>query len=142
MTDSRAEVSVKHPVPKTVILLIAALAASTSAQVPPEEDPVNLSPQYYTVLFENDEVRVIEYRLPPGEKEPMHSHPEGVVRDLSDAAFKAIAPDGTESEGSVNEGDVQWREFTRHAVENVGTTEAVAFAVELKKPAKKDNNTN
>jgi len=111
------------------------IAVSAVAQVRPDEDPVNISPQYYTVLFENDEVRVIEYRLRPGEKEPMHSHPEGVVRYLSDATFRVILPDGTESEGATKEGDVQWREYTRHAVENIGTTEAVAFAVELKKAA-------
>jgi hypothetical protein len=28
-------------------------------------------------------VRVLEYRLKPGEKEPMHSHPAGVVYVLT-----------------------------------------------------------
>ncbi len=101
--------------------------------MPPDEDPVNISPEYYTVLFENDDVRVIEYRLAAGRKRANAlSHPEGVVRYLSDATFRATLPDGTVSEGAPQkEGDVQWREFTRHAVENIGTTEAVAFAVEL-----------
>lgn len=36
-------------------------------------DPVALSPQLYSVRFENDRVRVLEYRLKPGGKEPMHS---------------------------------------------------------------------
>lgn len=122
--------------PRNMICLFLGIAAiSASAQVPPDEDPVNISPQYYTILFENDEVRVIEYRIRPGEKEPMHSHPRGVVRYLSDASFRTTLPDGTVSEGSANEGDVSWRDFTRHAVENIGTTEAVAFAVELKNAA-------
>ena len=116
-------------------LLPVLVAVSAAAQVPSDEDPVNISPEYYTVLFENDEVRVIEYRLRPGEKEPMHSHPEGVVRYLSNATFRATLPDGTVSEGSAKEGDVQWREFTRLAVENIGTTDAIAFAVELKNAA-------
>ena len=125
----------KIPARRMNFLLLVVIAVSAAAEVPPDEDPVNISPQYYTVLFENDEVRVIEYRLRPGEKEPMHSHPEGVVRYLSDATFRATLPDGTVSEGSVKAGDVRWREFTRHAVENIGTTEAVAFAVELKNAA-------
>lgn len=125
----------KIPARSVKFLLLVVIAVSAAAQVPPDEDPVNISPQYYTVLFENDEVRVIEYRLRPGEKEPMHSHPEGVVRYLSEATFRATLPDGTVSEGSAKEGDVQWREFTRHAVENIGTTEAIAFAVELKNAA-------
>jgi hypothetical protein len=37
------------------------------------QDPVKQSPQYYKVLLENDQVRVLEYRLKPGEKEPMHN---------------------------------------------------------------------
>ena len=125
----------KVPVRSVSFLLFVVIAVSAAAQVPPDEDPVNISPQYYTVLFENNQVRVIEYRLRPGEKEPMHSHPEGVVRYLSEAAFRATLPDGTVSEGSAKEGDVQWRGFTRHAVENIGKTEAIAFAVELKSAA-------
>ena len=36
------------------------------------QDPVKTSPQFYKVLLENDQVRVIEYRLKAGEKEAMH----------------------------------------------------------------------
>ena len=108
------------------------IAVSATAQVPPDEDPVNISPQYYTVLFENDQVRVIEFRMHPGEKEPMHSHPKGVVRYLSDATFRSTRPDGTVSVSSAKEGDVGWREYRSHSLENIGTTEAIVFAVELK----------
>jgi hypothetical protein len=118
-----------------IFLLLGVIAVSASAQVPPDEDAVKLSPQYYTVVFENDQVRVLEYRLRPGEKEAMHSHPAGVVRYLSDATFLTMLPDGTESEGSVQKGDVQWRDFTRHAAKNIGSTEALAFAIELKTAA-------
>src|SRR5207248_2474521 len=47
------------------------------------QDPLKASPQYYKILLENDRVRVLEYRLKPGEKEAMHSHPAGVVYVLS-----------------------------------------------------------
>ena len=99
------------------------IAVSASAQVPPDEDAVKISPQFYTVRFENDQVRVLEYRLPPGEKEAMHSHPAGVVHYLSDATFRT---------GSIKKGDVEWRDFTRHTSENTGTTEAHILAIELK----------
>jgi quercetin dioxygenase-like cupin family protein len=120
-------------------LLIGIFAVSASAQVPPDEDPVKISPQYYTVRFENDQVRVLEYHLRPGEKEAMHSHPPGIVYYLSDATFLTTLPDGTVSEGSVKKGDVQWRELTRHAAENVGTTDARAFAIELKNATSKND---
>ena len=96
------------------------------------QDPVKVSPQYYTVRFENDRVRVLEYHLKPGEKEATHSHPPGVVYVLSDATIRSAHPDGTSSEVSGKAGDVFWRDETTHTVENVGATEARAIAVELK----------
>jgi hypothetical protein len=115
-----------------ICLLLGLIAVSASAQVPPDEDAIKVSPQYYTVRFENDQVRVLEYRLPPGEKEAMHSHPAGVVHYLSDATFRT---------GSIKKGDVEWRDFTRHTSENTGTTEAHILAIELK-TATRENGAN
>ena len=97
------------------------------------QDPVTLSPQYYTVRLDNDAVRVLEYRLPPGKKEAMHTHPPGVVFSLADAKFRTTLPDGTSSDASVPNGEVTWRERTSHSAENIGSTEAHALAIELKK---------
>ncbi len=97
-------------------------------------DPVKLSPQYYTVRLENDRVRVLEYRLKPGEKEVMHSHPAYIVHFLSDATLRATLPDGTKSETTVKKGDIVWREPVSHATENIGRMELHALLVELKTP--------
>ncbi len=51
---------------------------------------------------------------------------------LSDYTFLSTRPDGSSSEGSRSAGDVSWREYTRHAFENVGTTEGHVIAIELK----------
>jgi hypothetical protein len=59
-------------------LLGAALAnCARASRVAPQPDPVRQSPQYYRVLVDNEVVRVLEYRLKPGEKEPMHGHRPG-----------------------------------------------------------------
>jgi len=113
-------------------LVLGALAVSVSSQVAPDEDPVSISPQLYTVKLENEQVRILEYRLQPGETEPMHAHPRGVVYYMSDATFVITLPDGSSSEHSVTSGEVEWREFTRHAGRNSGSTEAVALAIEIK----------
>ena len=83
----------------------------------------------------NDQVRVLEYRLKAGEKEPMHSHPVGVVYVLSGAKLKFSYPDGRTEERSAATGETIWRDPTTHAVENVGDTEAHAIAIDLKSPA-------
>ena len=107
--------------------LLAVLCTTVHAQ-----DPVKLSPQYYKVLLENDQVRVLEYRLKAGEKEPVHSHPAGVVYVLSDAKLKFSYPDGRTEERAAAAGETIWREPITHAVENIGDTEAHAIAVDLK----------
>ena len=43
------------------------------------QDPVKLASQSYKVILDNEDARVIDYHLKPGENEPMHSHPSGVL---------------------------------------------------------------
>ena len=113
-----------------------ALAVSALSQVAPDEDPINISPELYAVRFENDRVRVLEYRNPPGGIEAMHSHPPGVVIYLGDSSSRTTLPDGSSSVGSRKQGDVVWRDRTRHASENIGVTEVHAIAIELKSPTR------
>jgi hypothetical protein len=117
-------------------IVIGALGVSALSQVAPDEDPFNISPELYSVRFENDRVRVLEYRNPTGGIEAMHSHPPGVVIYLGDASSRTTLPDGTSSVGSRKQGDVVWRDFTRHASENIGVTEVHAIAIELKSAAR------
>jgi quercetin dioxygenase-like cupin family protein len=112
-------------------LAFAVLSGATSSQ-----DPVKLSPQYYKVLLENDQVRVLEYRLKPGEKEPTHSHPAGVVYFFGDSILRSTSADGQAAEISGKAGDINWRNPLTHALENIGKTEAHALAVEMKHPCK------
>lgn len=115
-------------------LLGAALAnCAKTARVGSYPDPVRQSPQYYKVLVDNDVVRVLEYRLKPGEKEPMHSHAAGVVYYFTGANFRTSFPDGRVTEPEVTPGETIWRETVAHASENIGTTEAHALAVEMKR---------
>jgi quercetin dioxygenase-like cupin family protein len=112
---------------KITILMSLPAVLCTTAQA---QDPVKLSPQYYKVLLENDQVRVIEYRLKAGE--PMHSHSAGVVYVLSGGKLKFSYADGRTEEKSAATGETIWRDPTTHAVENIGETEAHAIAIDLK----------
>lgn len=105
-------------------------------RVPPDMDPVKLSPQYYKVVVDNEFVRVLEYRLKPGQKEPLHTHPCGVVYYLTGAKSRVSTPDGKTTEGETTAGNIVWREPTTHAIENIGNTESRAIAIEMKGPCK------
>jgi hypothetical protein len=100
--------------------------------IPPDKDPIRISPQYYKVRVDNEYVRVLEYRLKPGQKETMHSHPCGVVLNLTGTKWKATTPDGKITESETTPGAVFWRGPTTHSVENIGKTDARAIAIEFK----------
>lgn len=42
------------------------------------EDPTTTNPELYKTVFENDRVRVLEYRDKPGDRTLPHSHPDSV----------------------------------------------------------------
>ncbi len=97
------------------------------------QDPVEASPQNHTVLFENDRVRVLDYHSKPGDKSPMHSHPDYLVYDLdSGYKVKLTSSNGTDKTIEGQSGSVTWHEAITHTVENTGTTDAHALVIELK----------
>jgi quercetin dioxygenase-like cupin family protein len=116
--------------------LLTTFAFAVSSGVMSQQDAVKLSPKYYKVLLENDQVRVLEYRLKPGEKEMMHSHPAGVLYGFGDAKLKVTYPDGRIEEIVATGREAHWRNPVTHALENLGNTEAHALVVEPKNPCK------
>lgn len=108
-----------------------ATAASTRA-LTIAQDAVAVSPQLYTVRLENDRVRVLEFRMKPGQTEPRHDHPPYVVYFLNDAVVRSTAADGTQSETKVTRGDVAWRDKTTHSIVNAGTTDIHVLIIEPK----------
>ncbi len=95
-------------------------------------DAVEVAPHVYTVLFENERVRLLEVRLKPGERSEMHSHPAYVIYGLAEGKVKFSSPSGESAEIEVKAGDVMWREPEEHAVDNLGSTDAHALLFELK----------
>ncbi len=88
----------------------------------------------YNLLMENEKVRVMEMRLEPGQKSPMHNHPsDHVVYVFKDAKLKLSFPDGKSAEFELKAGQVLWIEAGPHETENIGATEGHNLVTELKK---------
>ncbi len=102
-------------------------AAATFAQ-----DPAVSDPDFYKVIFENDRVRVLEYRDTPGAKTSMHAHPAFVVYALSAFERRLTLPDGKVLNRSFTPGQVLFSDAQAHMGENVGTTDTHIIMVELK----------
>lgn len=93
---------------------------------------------YYTVLFENDYVRLVEHRLDPGEREPMHDHPPMVVYFMEDANVRITGPDGSMFDEFLTKGRVAEIAAQSHSIENLGHTPLHSLLVELKTDASRD----
>jgi hypothetical protein len=99
------------------------------------QDPVQLNPEMFKVLLEDERVRVIDDRVPAGAKVAMHSHGEYVVYPLTSYTMKFTFPDGSTRIVEVQQGTPRHVKGIVHAEENIGTTEAHAVLIEIKNAA-------
>jgi hypothetical protein len=105
-------------------------------------DALTAAPHHHNLLFENEFVRVLDTRVPPGQFVPLHTHrwPSALyIRSWSDfirrdadgltiADSRAIAKVPPES--------ALWSgPLPPHTLENVGDSELWAISVELKNSA-------
>lgn len=114
------------------IALTLALFAGSAARA---QDPVALYPENYRVLLENEQVRVIDFRLAKGATEQAHHHRRHVVYVLQGFRIRFTFPDGTTGLRETKTGDVLWSDEVTHASENIGETDAHGILVELKQTA-------
>lgn len=139
----------KHPLRRLIAFFILVVAAASTwnlhAQAPasdfdkwwtPQNEALTAAPQHHTLLFENDEVRVLTVTIPPGVKEPMHAHRyASVIYDEQPSHLVEYLSDGTRADRGVRpQGGARFLPIgPPHALENVGTTPLRIVRVELKK---------
>mgnify|MGYP001609382099 FL=1 len=90
---------------------------------------------YYTVLFENDAVRIVDHQLEPGDVEPEHTHPPMLAYFVEGATLMITEADGSASETTIPAGAFLGAENLRwwtHALENTGETRLHTILIELK----------
>lgn len=97
-------------------------------------NPVEINPELYQVVFENDRVRVLEYRDRPRDRTAPHRHPDTVMVTLS-AFRRTIRSGGREVGVDLPAGAVRWVAAQEHSGENVGDTPTHSIFVELKENA-------
>ena len=98
-----------------------------------ELDPVKVAAETHKLLFENQFVRVIQAKVPPGSVEPKHRHPRGVTVYLADYSIdQKTLPDGKVTRADRKFGTVTWSEAIVHEVRNTGQTASHAIRIELK----------
>jgi hypothetical protein len=108
---------------------------------PDSLDAMVAAPGYHRLLFENEHVRVLEVRIPPGHTVPVHTHRWPSVIDVRSAGDfirrdgdgKLLFDSRKAGPGQSASGAVWTPPLPPHSVENTGTTEILLFTVELKR---------
>lgn len=121
---------------RRLLFLACLLCLAWSAALTQDVAKVAGGAETHKVVLDNNEVRVLDVHVQPGQKVAMHSHPASVVYFVTDTKIKFTLPDGTSRVAEAKAGTAAWREPGTHAVENVGTAEFHLVQTELKGEAK------
>ena len=103
-------------------------------------DAMSAAPDHHEVLLENDRVRVLDTRLGPGERTPVHSHQwPAVLYIISWSNFIRYDPEGNvlldsrSMASSPDAGTSLWSApLVPHYVHNIGEQLLHVIALELK----------
>ncbi len=110
------------------LLLCVCVVPVVSAQ-----DAVKMDPKHYSVVSENDQVRILRVHYGPHEMSVMHSHPASVAVFLTDFTGQFTLPDGKKQALSSKAGEAQFTPAGTHLPENAGDKAMELILVELKK---------
>ena len=115
---------------RSLVLLCFAICLCCATAL--AQDAVKADPKHYSVITENDLVRVLKIHYGPHEKSVMHSHPNVVAVFLSDSKIKFTMPDGKTQESNATKGQAMYMDAASHLPENVGDTPLDGILIELK----------
>jgi len=105
---------------------------------PPELDALIAAPKHHRLVLENDQVRLLDTRIPVGDVVPVHTHRwPGVYHTIQFSHFLRRDGEGNLLFDSRNvTGDRPGAAFLEnlppHSIENVGDQEIHLISVELK----------
>lgn len=119
-----------------VALIAAAPLAGQQPVIAPQVDALTASPENFRLILENDDVRVLEYTLLPGQKDRRHTHPQRVAHVISGGQLRVGFPDGTHRDFDEIAGTSEWsKPSPLHDTQNIGTTPIKILLVEVKQRA-------
>jgi len=112
-------------------IALATAACTLCAPVVFSQDALTFGLKSQQLLAENDKVRVIRFAPQPGDKTPMHSHPDYVVYVIKGGRMSYTLPNGPPTVSELKAGQVLLKPPVVHADEAIDAVETII--VELKK---------
>lgn len=98
-----------------------------------KNDAVSIAPHLHKVTFENDNVRVLEVIVNPGDRAEMHTHPDNVIVVIDGGTLTMTNPNMEAKEVILKSGDAFFSSQNEHMVENKDSQTVKVFQIELKK---------
>ena len=96
-------------------------------------DIVQTSPNQARVLMENEQVRIVEYFIKPGDKDVWHTHPPRSSYVVAGGKVKVYTENAEPKISEVKTGTSSWADQgAKHYVENIGDTEIKIILTEIK----------
>jgi len=97
------------------------------------QDPVKLAPNNYKkVLIDNEQTRVVDFEIAPGETIPWHSHPNHLIYALTSGKIEITDKGKTPTVADIKMGDAMYMPAVTHMAKNTGTTTVKLVIVEIK----------
>jgi hypothetical protein len=115
-----------------MLRIVAAFGVLALCSAANAHDPVHTDGDKYKVKFENDRVRVLEYRDRPGDQTQLHHHPAFVVYAVAPFKRRITLPGGKAMIREFKAGEVLWSDAQAHIGENIGDTPTHVIMIELK----------
>ena len=97
-----------------------------------DNDVISVSPDFAKTLFENNDFKITKVNLATGESIPMHSGINRVIYSLSDYKLKYESDTEGTIDKSFKTDEVHWHQACKHALENIGETEAEFLVVSFR----------
>ena len=97
------------------------------------QDAVKVDPKHYSVVSENDKVRILRVHYGAHEKSEMHSHPNSVAIFQNDTRCRFTFPDGKTEEHSFRAGETLFTPAGSHLPQNLSDQPIDLILVELKR---------
>jgi len=110
------------------------LVCTSPVRAQQDLDAVTADPTHHWVEFENDQVRVVRYKMAPGDQTARHSHPALVNVFLTDVNAQNTTDDGKVANVKGKAGDAAWRGPLTHVSKNVGDKPFEGILIEPKNP--------
>jgi len=123
------------PSRREVLMWLAALGLGAGSEPALAQDAAKTEPRSYTVLFENEKVRVLQYVARPGHGvcgTGRHSHPDHVTVTLTPAKVKVTKEDGKIRINEIPAGAAFFEAASTHSAENIGGSGSRMVLIEMK----------